>query len=58
VDAGSTSKSLPRLNFLTGLKTGQTEFGQPLNVNATDSYRERQFEFGIGFRFKHDFEDQ
>jgi hypothetical protein len=58
VEPGSTSGSLPRLNFLTGLKTGQTEFGWPLNVNATDYYRERQFEFGIRLRFKHDIVDQ
>lgn len=57
VDSGNTSGSLPRLNFLTGLKAGETEFGQPLNINATDDYRERQFEFGLRIRFKHDLED-
>jgi Carboxypeptidase regulatory-like domain len=57
VDTGTTAGSEPKLNFLTGLKTGQTEFGQPLNINATDNYRERQFDFGIRFRFKHDFPD-
>jgi len=57
LDPGTTAGSMPKLNFLTGLKTGQTEFGQPLNVNATDFYRERQFDFGIRLRFKHDLED-
>jgi hypothetical protein len=57
VDSGNTSGSLPRLNFLTGLKAGETEFGQPLNINATDDYREREFEFGFRIRFKHDLED-
>ncbi|HEY2857595.1 MAG TPA: carboxypeptidase-like regulatory domain-containing protein [Terracidiphilus sp.] len=57
VDSGSTSGSLPRLTFLTGLKDGQTEFGQPLNVNATDDYREREFEFGFRIRFKRGLED-
>jgi hypothetical protein len=54
VDSGSTASSLPRLNFLTGLKSGQTEFGQPLSVNVTDFYRERQFDFGLRLRFKRD----
>jgi hypothetical protein len=49
--------SLPTLNFLTGLKinatTGlaTTAFGQPLNVNATDFYRERQIQLGLRMRF-------
>jgi hypothetical protein len=42
---------LPTLNFLTGLKTGQTEFGQPLNINATNFYRQRQVQFGVRMRF-------
>jgi len=46
-----TLDELPTLNFLTGLKTGQTEFGQPLNVNATDFYRPRQIQFGLRFTF-------
>jgi hypothetical protein len=48
---GDPSGRLPTLNFLTGLKTGQTEFGQPLNVNGTDFYRPRQFQFGVRMRF-------
>jgi hypothetical protein len=48
---GSAAGSLPTLNFLTGLKTGQTEFGKPLNVNATDFFRPREFDFGLRMRF-------
>jgi len=51
IESGSINGSFPTLNFLTGLKTGQTEFGQPLNINATDSYRERQLQFGVRMRF-------
>ena len=51
IQSGSIDGAPPTLNFLTGLKTGQTEFGQPLNVNATDFYRPRQFQFGARFRF-------
>lgn len=51
IEPGSTAGSFPSFNFLTGLKTGQTEFGQPLNVNAIDSYRERQIDFGVRYRF-------
>ncbi len=47
----------PTLNFLTGLKTNRTTglpipaFGQPLNINATDFYRERQIQLGLRMRF-------
>ncbi|HTB98831.1 MAG TPA: carboxypeptidase-like regulatory domain-containing protein [Terracidiphilus sp.] len=51
IEAGTPSGGLPSLNFLTGLKSGQTEFGQPLNINATDFYRQRQFQFGVRFSF-------
>jgi hypothetical protein len=51
IGSGNSSGSLPTLNFLTGLKTGQTEFGTPLTVNATDNYRERQIQFGARLRF-------
>jgi hypothetical protein len=51
IGSGSVNGGLPTLNFLTGLKTGQTEFGQPLNVNATDFYRPRQIQLGIRLRF-------
>jgi hypothetical protein len=51
IESGSVNGSLPALNFLTGLTTGQTEFGKPLNINATDFYRERQIQFGARLRF-------
>jgi hypothetical protein len=51
ISPGSVSGSLPTLNFLTGLKTGQTEFGKPLDVNATDFFQPRQFDFGMRVRF-------
>jgi len=41
----------PTLNFLTGLKANTTAFGQPLNVNATNFYRERQIQIGVRMRF-------
>jgi hypothetical protein len=51
IEPGSTSGTLPTLNFLTGLKANTTAFGQPLNINATNFYRERQFQFGLRMRF-------
>jgi hypothetical protein len=51
IESGTINGGLPRLDFLTGLKTGQTEFGKPLNINATDFYRERQIQFGARLRF-------
>ena len=51
IEPGSTDGSMPKLSFLTGLKTGQTEFGQPLNINATDFYRPRHVQFGMRMRF-------
>lgn len=55
IDSGSTT-SPPTLNFLTGLKTSSTTgvipgFGQPLNINATNFYRERQIQLGLRMRF-------
>jgi hypothetical protein len=50
LEPGSQS-SVPTLNFLTGLKANTTAFGQPLNINATDFYRERQVELGLRLRF-------
>jgi len=46
-----TPNQLPTLNFLTGVKVNSTAFGQPLNVNATNFYRERQFQLGVRMRF-------
>lgn len=51
IDPGTQSGTLPRLNFLNGLKANQTEFGQPLTSNAVDTYRERQFDLGLRMRF-------
>jgi hypothetical protein len=51
IDSGTTSGGLPTLNFLTGLKANTTAFGQPLNVNATNLYRERQIQLGLRMRF-------
>jgi hypothetical protein len=50
LEPGSQS-SIPTLNFLTGLKTNTTAFGQPLNINATDFYRERQIQLGLRMKF-------
>jgi hypothetical protein len=51
LESGSTDGTSPTLNFLNGLKANTTAFGQPLNVNATNFYRERQFQVGLRFRF-------
>jgi hypothetical protein len=50
IESGTTS-SPPTLNFMTGLKANTTAFGQPLNVNATNFYRERQIQVGVRMRF-------
>jgi hypothetical protein len=47
----------PSLNFLTGLKINPTTglattgFGQPLTINGTNYYRERQIQVGMRMRF-------
>ncbi len=52
-----TAGTLPTLNFLSGLyvnpKTGiqSSAFGQPLSINGTNFYRERQIELGLRMRF-------
>jgi len=51
LEPGNLSGGLPTLNFLTGLKANTTAFGQPLNVNATNFYRERQIQLGVRMRF-------
>ena len=60
IESGTTN-SLPTLNFLAGPITNATTgavtnpnataFGQPLNINATNFYRERQIQFGLRLRF-------
>jgi len=51
LEQGTANGAMPRLNFLTGLKSGQTEFGKPLDINATDLFRQRQVQFGARMRF-------
>jgi hypothetical protein len=51
IESGTTTGELPSLNFLTGLKANTTAFGQPLNVDSTNFYRERQIELGMRLRF-------
>jgi hypothetical protein len=51
IESGSTDGTAPTLTFLNGLKANTTAFGQPLNVNATNFYRERQIQFGARLRF-------
>ncbi len=51
ISSGTVTGSLPTLNFLTGLKANTTAFGQPLNINSTNYYRERQIQFGLRMRF-------
>jgi hypothetical protein len=53
-----TATSLPTLNFLNSFTTRPPianffpyAFGQPLNVNATNFYRERQIQVGVRMRF-------
>jgi len=40
-----------RTTTLTGSGTPIAAFGRPLNINATDFYRERQIEIGVRMRF-------
>ena len=51
----SSASENPTLNLLTEGTTGSAAttpaFGQPLNINATDFYRERQIEIGVRMRF-------
>ena len=51
IESGSASGALPTLNFLTGLKANTSAFGQPLNINATNFYRERQIQLGVRVKF-------
>ncbi|MGA3069659.1 MAG: carboxypeptidase-like regulatory domain-containing protein [Terracidiphilus sp.] len=60
LEPGNPSGGLPTLNFMTGpvtetngtiVKANSTAFGQPLNVNATNFYRERQIQVGLRMRF-------
>jgi hypothetical protein len=60
LEPGNPSGGLPTLNFMTGpvtgtsgtiIKANTTAFGQPLSINATDFYRERQIQVGLRMRF-------
>jgi hypothetical protein len=51
IERGSSFGDPPTLTFLTGTTAGTTAFGQPLNINATNFYRERQIQFGLRLRF-------
>ena len=51
IEPGGAPGTLPTLHYLTGEKSGQTQFGMPLDVNATDFFRPRQFDFGMRMRF-------
>ena len=51
LEPSTPSGALPTLNFLTGLKANTTAFGQPLSINATNFYRERQIQVGVRMRF-------
>jgi hypothetical protein len=51
LEPSSFSGTLPTVTFMTGLKANTTAFGQPLNINATNFYRERQIQVGLRMRF-------
>jgi hypothetical protein len=51
IERGSSLGDPSTLTFLNGAKKNTTAFGQPLNINATDFYRERQIQFGLRVRF-------
>jgi hypothetical protein len=51
ITRGSSASDPPSLTFLNGSKTDSTAFGMPLNINATNFYRERQIQFGLRMRF-------
>lgn len=51
ISRGSSIGDPPELTFLNGTKINTTAFGQPLDINATNFYRERQIEFGLRMLF-------
>jgi hypothetical protein len=51
ISSGSDLNSNPKITFLDGSKDNTTAFGQPLNVNSTNYFRERQIQFGLRLRF-------
>ena len=57
IDPGTETGGFPTLTFLNGLKISSTTglptpaFGQPLDINSTNFYRERQIELGLRMKF-------
>jgi len=51
LESGSINGGNPTLHFLNGLKANSTAFGQPLNVNATSFYSQREVQAGLRLRF-------
>jgi len=56
IERGTVAGDLPTLNFLTGLTSAGLpstipEFGKPLEVNSTTSYRPREIQLGVRTRF-------
>jgi hypothetical protein len=55
LESGGATGTLPTLNFLTQGTTGTAAttpaFGYPLDINGTNTYRERQIQFGLRMRF-------
>jgi len=51
IEPGDLTGTFPTLRFLNGLKADTTAFGQPLNINATNFYRQRQIQVGLRMRF-------
>ena len=56
IERGTDAGDPPTLNFLTGLTRAGLpstipEFGKPLDINATNFYHPREFQFGLRARF-------
>jgi hypothetical protein len=57
IENSGSSGEPPTINFLAGLKTNSatglpiSAFGQPLDINGSDFYRERQIQIGVKMRF-------
>ena len=51
IGGGALAGSRPTLTWSSGEKANTTAFGAPLNVNATNFFRERQIQLGLKLRF-------
>lgn len=51
ISPGTATGGFPTMTFLTGLKANTTAFDEPLDVNSTSFYRERQIELGLRMKF-------